>query len=73
MTETWTSATLDLHRLLWPYLNIGNFLAGIGYFERNFDIGKFLASNGYYGRNLDDKDAPTVKMSLTQRSLIKEE
>jgi hypothetical protein len=54
-------------------LNIGNFLAGIGYFDRNFDISEFLAGIGYYGRNLDDKDAPMVKMSSTRRSLIKEE
>ena len=72
MTETWTLVTLDWHRLLWLYLNIGNFLAGIGNFDWNFDI-EFVADIGYCGRNLDDKDAPTVKVFLTRRSLIKEE
>ena len=73
MTETWTSATLDWHQLLWLYLNIGNFLAGISFFDRNFYIGEFLAGIGYYGRNLDDKDALTMKISSTRRSLIKKE
>jgi hypothetical protein len=73
MIETWTLATLYRHRLLWLYLNISNFLAGIGYSDRNYDIGEFLAGNSYYGQNLDDKDAPIVKMSSTRGSLIKEE
>jgi hypothetical protein len=54
-------------------LNIGNFLASIGYFDQNFEIGEFLADIGYYGWNLDDKDAPTMKTSLNRQSLIKEE
>jgi hypothetical protein len=58
---------------LWLYLNISNFLVGIGYFDWNFDIGEFLVGIGYYDQNLDDKDAMIVKMSSTQGSLIKEE
>lgn len=42
------TAALELElRLLWPRLEHGNFFAGIGYFNWNFDIGNFLPEFGH--------------------------